>query len=139
MYLPGSYVTEGCNWSSSVRILLKAYACLQQADLNSNVNRNREHNNSFSCYISVAKNLGDGMEEIQPDKTLDCTGLFCPMPVVKTNKEIKGLGAGQVLKMIATDPGSVPDMEAWSNQTGHELLLSKEEGGTYIFFVRKRG
>ena len=79
------------------------------------------------------------MEEIQPDKTLDCTGLFCPMPVVKTNKEIKGLGAGQVLKMIATDPGSIPDMEAWSKQTGHELLLSKEDSGTFTFLVRKRG
>ena len=79
------------------------------------------------------------MEEIQPDKTLDCSGLFCPMPVVKTNKEIKGLGAGQVLKMIATDPGSIPDMEAWSKQTGHELLLSEEDNGTFLFLVRKRG
>ena len=78
------------------------------------------------------------MEEIHPDKTLNCTGLFCPMPVVKTNKEMKGLTDGQVLKMIATDPGSIPDMEAWSKQTGHELLLSKEEDGTYIFLVRKR-
>jgi tRNA 2-thiouridine synthesizing protein A len=78
------------------------------------------------------------MEEIHPDKTLDCTGLFCPMPVVKTNKEIKGMTDGQVLKMIATDPGSIPDMEAWSKQTGHALLLSKEENGTYIFLVRKR-
>ena len=79
------------------------------------------------------------MEEILPDKTLDCTGLFCPMPVVKTNKEMKGLTDGQVLQMTATDPGSMPDMEAWSKQTGHELLLSKEENGTFIFLVRKRG
>ena len=79
------------------------------------------------------------MEKIHPDKTLDCTGLFCPMPIVKTNKEMKGLNDGQVLQMIATDPGAMPDMEAWSKQTGHELLLSKEENGTFIFLVRKRG
>ncbi|UCE18542.1 MAG: sulfurtransferase TusA family protein [Gemmatimonadota bacterium] len=78
------------------------------------------------------------MEDLQPDRTLDCTGLFCPMPVVKTNKEMKRLTGGQVLKMIATDPGSIPDMEAWSKQTGHELLLSQEDNGTYIFLVRKR-
>ena len=79
------------------------------------------------------------MDDIQPDVILDCTGLFCPMPVVKTNKEMKTLAEGQVLKMIATDPGSTPDMEAWSKQTGHELLLSNVDNGTYIFLVRKRG
>lgn len=79
------------------------------------------------------------MEDLRPDKTLDCSGLFCPMPIVKTNKEMKGLAGGGVLQMIATDPGSVPDMEAWAKQTGHQLLLSKEENGRFIFYVRKRG
>ncbi len=64
----------------------------------------------------------------KPDKFLDCKGLLCPMPVVKTKRAIKGMDIGQVLEMIATDPGAVPDMEAWAKQTRHELLLAEEQG-----------
>ncbi len=74
---------------------------------------------------------------ISPDKTLDCSGLNCPMPVIKTSQAIKKLEIGQVLKVISTDPGSPPDMRAWSNQTGHELVDSHQEGDKYIFFFRK--
>ena len=77
------------------------------------------------------------MNGFHTDLELDCSGLFCPMPVVKTNKAIQNMAAGQTLKMIATDPGSIPDMEAWSRETGHELLRSHENNGTFIFFVRK--
>src|SRR5512134_1712064 len=58
------------------------------------------------------------MTVLNADKVLDCTGMLCPLPVIKTAKAIKELQVGQVLKMIATDPGAVPDMEAWSRQTG---------------------
>ncbi len=63
----------------------------------------------------------------KPDKLLDCTGLLCPMPVVKTKRAIKGMEIGQVLEMTATDPGVIPDMEAWAKQTRHELLLAEEQ------------
>ncbi|MDZ7267502.1 MAG: sulfurtransferase TusA family protein [candidate division KSB1 bacterium] len=78
------------------------------------------------------------MAQVKPDQTLDCTGLLCPMPVVKTRKVIKDMQVGQVLEMIATDPGSIPDMEAWAKQTQHELLLAqKEEGGKFRFLIKK--
>lgn len=77
------------------------------------------------------------MEVVKEDQVLDCTGLLCPMPIVKTKKAFDGLESGQILKMIATDAGSPPDIAAWSRQTGNELLLSSEEGGKFIFFLKK--
>ncbi len=71
------------------------------------------------------------------DKVLDCSGLLCPFPVVKTAKAIKEIEIGQVLQMIATDSGAPPDMEAWSRQTGHEMLESSEQDSKYIFFFRR--
>lgn len=75
---------------------------------------------------------------IKEDQVLDCSGMLCPMPVVKATKAIKTMESGQILKMIATDPGAPPDMEAWSRQTGNELLLSTQENGKFIFFLRKK-
>lgn len=77
------------------------------------------------------------MTAFKADKVLDCSGLLCPLPVVKTAKAIKEIGIGQVLQMIATDPGAPPDMEAWSRQTGHTLLDSYTENGKYIFHFRR--
>ena len=78
------------------------------------------------------------MQENKPDQTLDCTGLLCPIPVVKTNKALKNLQVGQILEMIATDPGVVPDMEAWARQTRHDLLVAeKQDGGKFRFMIRK--
>ncbi len=74
---------------------------------------------------------------IKVDQVLDCTGMACPMPVVKTSKAIKTLEVGQTLKLVATDPGAPPDMEAWSRQTGHELLRSTQEDGKFVFFIRR--
>ena len=74
---------------------------------------------------------------ISPDMTLDCSGLNCPMPVIKTSKAIKQLEVGQVLKVISTDSGSPPDMEAWSRQTGNELLRSTQEDGKFVFYIRR--
>jgi tRNA 2-thiouridine synthesizing protein A len=74
---------------------------------------------------------------LKADKTLDCTGMLCPVPVIKTSKAIKELQVGQVLQMIATDPGAPADMEAWSRQTGNELLDSHQEGSKYIFYFRR--
>ncbi len=77
------------------------------------------------------------MTEIQADQVLDCSGLLCPMPVVKTTRAIKKLQVGQVLKMIATDPGAPPDMAAWSRQTGNEIVAQAEEDGKFIFYIKR--
>ena len=71
------------------------------------------------------------------DQELDCSGLACPMPIIKTKKAIDGLQLGQVLKMIATDPGSTSDMDAWAKKTGHALLASEREGEKFVFYIKK--
>jgi tRNA 2-thiouridine synthesizing protein A len=71
------------------------------------------------------------------DQTLDCTGLACPMPILKTKKAVDGLQVGQVLKLIATDPGSVSDIEAWTRKTGNALLESERTDGKYVFYLQK--
>lgn len=75
--------------------------------------------------------------ELKVDKTVDYKGLFCPMPIVKVSKDIKEIEVGQVLEMLADDPGSKPDMEAWVKQTGHEMVDTQEEGGVFRFYVRR--
>jgi tRNA 2-thiouridine synthesizing protein A len=78
------------------------------------------------------------MSDIQPDEVLDCSGLSCPMPILKTKKAIDQLSSGQVLKMIATDPGSKPDVDAWSRKTGHQVLDYQQDGNKHIFLIKKR-
>ena len=74
---------------------------------------------------------------VAPTQTLDCRGLACPMPILKTRKAIDQLQVGQVLKMIATDPGSVSDMEAFTRKTGHRLLSSERTNGAFVFYIQK--
>ena len=71
-------------------------------------------------------------------KVLDCSGLLCPMPVVKTKKAIKEIEVGELLEMVSTDPGSIPDMEAWARQTTHELVEAKDEGNSTFRFIIKK-
>lgn len=71
------------------------------------------------------------------DQELDATGLNCPLPILRAKKTLNGMEAGQVLRVVATDPGSVKDFEAFSRQTGNELLESGEEGGKFTFLLRK--
>jgi tRNA 2-thiouridine synthesizing protein A len=77
------------------------------------------------------------MSELKVVKTLDCSGMLCPMPVIKTKKAINELDIGEILEMISTDPGAIPDMEAWARQTQHDLLESHDENGSYRFLIRK--
>ena len=72
-----------------------------------------------------------------PDRRIDCTGLFCPLPVVKTREAIRDMAVGQVLEMLSDDPGSDPDMRSWAQITGHDLLAVSREGGLFRFLVRK--
>ena len=67
---------------------------------------------------------------------LDARGLNCPLPILKTRKQLKSMQTGGVLKVISTDPGSVKDMEAFCNQTGHGLVSSEQQGSDYIFHIR---
>ena len=75
--------------------------------------------------------------ELQEDAALDARGLLCPMPVIKTAKAMRALEPGQVLKITATDRGSIADMPAWAEQTGNELLEWHEEGDALVFHIRK--
>jgi tRNA 2-thiouridine synthesizing protein A len=71
------------------------------------------------------------------DKEYDASGLACPLPIVKTKKALADMTSGTVLKVMATDPGSVCDMAAFAEQTGNALLQQGEEGGKYVFFLKK--
>ena len=72
------------------------------------------------------------------DKELDARGLSCPLPILKTKKALNDLTSGQVLKVVSTDPGSVKDMQAFSNQTGNPLVSQSEQGKEYVFYLKKK-
>ena len=71
------------------------------------------------------------------DQELDASGLNCPLPILRAKKTLNAMTAEQVLHVIATDPGSVKDFEAFAKQTGNELIESKEEGGKFHFLIKK--
>jgi tRNA 2-thiouridine synthesizing protein A len=71
------------------------------------------------------------------DQELDASGLNCPLPILRAKKTLNGMASGQVLHIIATDPGSVKDFDAFAKQTGNELMESKEEGGKFHFLIKK--
>jgi tRNA 2-thiouridine synthesizing protein A len=73
------------------------------------------------------------------DETLDCVGLYCPMPVVQTAQKLKGMALGQVLEIIADDPGAKSDIPAWCQATGNEFLGLAEDGKELKLYVRKAG
>lgn len=79
-----------------------------------------------------------GHEHLTPDRELDTRGLNCPLPILRTKKALNELGSGQVLKVLATDPGSVRDFQAFCKQTGHALLRSTEERGEFLFVLQKK-
>ncbi len=71
------------------------------------------------------------------DQELDASGLNCPLPILRAKKSLGTLSSGQVLRVVATDPGSVKDFEAFAKQTGNELMESGEEGGKFVFLIKK--
>jgi tRNA 2-thiouridine synthesizing protein A len=71
------------------------------------------------------------------DQVLDCTGMSCPLPVVKTSQAIKKIEPGQVLELLATDPGVEPDMKAWAGRTGNELLSIGRDGDVFHVLIRR--
>ncbi len=70
------------------------------------------------------------------DKELDARGLACPMPIVKTKKTHASMESGQILKVVSTDPGSVADMKAFAEATGHDLLSQEAQGSEYCFYLK---
>jgi TusA-related sulfurtransferase len=76
------------------------------------------------------------MADWKEDAYLDAKNLACPMPIVKLKKAIDGLQPGQILKMEATDPGSIPDVKAWSERTGHPVLSAEQQGKVFVFYVK---
>ena len=72
------------------------------------------------------------------DVELDARGLNCPLPNLRAKKALNGMQSGQVLKVVATDPGAVKDFQTFSKQTGHELLHSGEANREFTFFMRKK-
>ncbi|MCR4300820.1 MAG: sulfurtransferase TusA family protein [Sulfuricaulis sp.] len=69
---------------------------------------------------------------------VDARKLSCPLPILRAKKALDGMDQGQVLRILATDPGSVMDFESFCKQTGNELLSSEQNGGEYVFQIRKK-
>ena len=78
------------------------------------------------------------MSNNQFDSELDCQGLNCPLPILKTKKAMDGLSSGQILKMMATDPGSVNDVQSWTKRTGNPLMDLSGDNGVYSFLIQKK-
>jgi tRNA 2-thiouridine synthesizing protein A len=74
---------------------------------------------------------------VNPDRQIDCTGLFCPMPIVKTREAMMQMLVGEVLEMLSDDPAAEADMRSWSRSTGHDLVEVGRSGLVYRFMVRK--
>ena len=72
------------------------------------------------------------------DKELDARGLNCPLPILRTKQSLAGMVSGQILKIVATDPGSVIDFQGFAEQTGNELLSLAEVEREFIFLLKKR-
>ena len=72
------------------------------------------------------------------DKELDARGLNCPLPILRAKKALNDMQSGQVLKIVATDPGAVKDFQAFSKQTGNELLSQAEENREFTFYMKRK-
>jgi tRNA 2-thiouridine synthesizing protein A len=77
------------------------------------------------------------MTSVSVATVLDCRGLVCPLPVIKLSKAIKALATGAIVELLATDPGSVADLEAFEKQTGHRVLERSETAGVFRFLVQR--
>ncbi len=77
-------------------------------------------------------------EEQECDLELDARGLDCPLPILKTKKSLDRLASGSRMKVLATDPGSIRDFEAFSRQTGHTLLTAESIDGEFLFVIQKK-
>lgn len=82
--------------------------------------------------------MHDPAYAVAHDRELDARGLDCPLPILRTKKLLNEMSPAQVLRVVATDPGSVRDFNAFCRQTGHELLQSTQAGAEFVFILRKK-
>ena len=78
-----------------------------------------------------------GEHTMKHDLELDARGLNCPLPILRAKKALSEMQSGQVLRILATDPGSVKDFAAFAKQTGNALLSSGEEAGKFVFMIKR--
>jgi tRNA 2-thiouridine synthesizing protein A len=89
-------------------------------------------------YTKIANHSLTELHAMDFDKELDARGLNCPLPILRTKKALTDMISGQVLKIRATDPGSVKDFQAFSRQTGNPLLSSDAADAEFVFFMQKK-
>jgi TusA-related sulfurtransferase len=77
------------------------------------------------------------MSEIIVDRIVDCIGLFCPEPVLRTRNAIETVDIGKVIKVLADDPSSEEDIKAWAKHTGHEILKIEKKDGEFHFYIKR--
>lgn len=78
------------------------------------------------------------MSDIAVDKVEDASGLNCPLPILRAKKALAGMASGTVLKLVATDAGSVRDFQAFARQTGNTLLRQEENNGVWAHYLQRR-
>lgn len=78
------------------------------------------------------------MKKYTPQRTLDCRGDACPLPLLKTKKAMADLASGDILEVVGTDPGSKNDLPSWASRTGNLYLAVEEEGDLFHFFLQKK-
>jgi len=74
---------------------------------------------------------------IQPTRTVDASGLACPMPIVRTRQAIDDLASGDVLEVISTDRGSLTDIPSWADTLGHTLVDARQDGDKFVYLIKK--
>ncbi len=78
------------------------------------------------------------IDDITPDETLDCRGLACPMPILKTKKALSNIRSGHILEILGTDPGTKNDLPSFAKRSGHEYLGEKEDEGFIRFYIKAK-
>lgn len=86
--------------------------------------------------VSKEKMVAENPEK--PSYVLDCVGLYCPIPVLKTRQEIDRLAIGEILEVLADDPASEPDIKAWAKRAGQEIIRIDKEGNYFKFLIKKK-
>jgi len=90
--------------------------------------------------VERIKEVGD-MAESEPTKqvhqTLDCIGLYCPMPVLKTREKMDGIAVGEILEVLADDPAAEPDIRAWAKRAGQKMLKIEKTSEGFRFLIRR--
>ncbi len=82
--------------------------------------------------------MSETTQNAEPEaRVLDCRGLLCPVPIIRLSKAVREVPVGSRIRMLATDPGSEPDMRAWEKQTGHRLLSATRDGREFSFLVER--